>query len=261
MSHGRAIDPLPLDEFPTEQDASDPGFEQLFNDLVGDAATPADGFDDDVAIANSILDQLDGALGELGGQTGGTLDDTFAEILTVDPNDAQADVSHLTAALPDFQTNVDNLGVILAGPPPVGPVPGGGGGRPSTCGSLDIGPHPFQVQGQVNQIRATVQLTNNQNQALKVKGITWTPPQTYSFIVAQDLAGAVIQPGGTLQFDILAANGDTSTTQATLTVNTDGPDPQPCLNVTAEWTPASASGGGSPITNCVKCADWACPHV
>jgi len=256
MARTQAIDPLPLDQFPTEADSSDPGFEQLFSQLVDTAATPADGFDDDVTAASNLLDQLDTALGGLSGQDGGTLDDAFADILTVDPADAGADVVNLQAAIPDVTSNVDQLGVILAGPPLPGPVPGGGGARPATCGSLDIGAHPFLVAGNVNNVYTTVTLTNNLAQPLTVKGITWTPPQTFGFQVLPSIDGAVIQPGAQLAITIVAANGQVGTTQATLTVQTDGPDPQPCLNVTAEWT---AGTGPSPITNCVKCADWACP--
>ena len=69
---------MPLQDFPTENDVSDPGFEELFNSLVGDAGTPADGFDDDLAIAAQLLDDLDGGLGTLAGLDGGTLVHRFA---------------------------------------------------------------------------------------------------------------------------------------------------------------------------------------
>lgn len=259
MSGNNAIDPLPLQNFPLESDTQDPGFEQLFGQLVDIAGTPADGFDDDVAAASSILDSLQGALDSMAGQTGGTLDDAFVDILSVDPAPAGDDIVNLSAALPDLQTNVDNLGNILGGPPLPGPVPGGGGNRPATCGSLDMGTSPFQVAGQANQVRVTVNLTNNLNQTLTVKGITWTPAQTFGFQVIPPIDGAVIPPGASLPINIYAANGGVGTTSATLTVNTDGPDPQPCLNVVANWSPAAGGVAGSPITNCVKCADWACP--
>ncbi|MBA0084813.1 MAG: hypothetical protein HRJ53_07450 [Acidobacteria bacterium Pan2503] len=228
----------------------------MFSQLVDTAATPADGFDDDVAAASAILDQLDGALGELSGQTGGTLDDAFADILTVDPADAGTDVANLQAAIPDVSSNVDQLGVILGGAPPVGPVPGGGGTRPATCGSLDMGAHPFLIAGNANFVPITVTLTNNFTYALTVKGVTWTPAQTYGFQVSPPIDGAVIQPGASLPITILAGAGGVGTTQATLTVQTDGPDPQPCLNVTAEWI---AGTGPSPIGTCVKCSNWGCP--
>lgn len=260
MSGNRAIDPLPLEDFPQESDTQDPGFEKLFADLVGDAATPADGWDDDIAIANSLLDSIDASLSELSGQEGGTLDDTFLEILAVDPGPAGDDVVNLSTAIPDVQSHVDNLGNILAGPPLPGPVPGGSGSRPATCGSLDMGGAPFSVAGNVNQIKTTVQFTNNLTVPLTVKGITWTPAQVFGFQVLPSIAGAVIQPGASLPITIYAASGGVGDTSATLTVNTDGPDPQPCLNVVAHWLPASGHGGGSPIGTCVKCADWGCPQ-
>ena len=134
MSQGRAIDPLPLEDFPTEQDVSDPGFEQLFGDLVGIAGTDADGFDDDVAIANSLLDSLDGALGLLGGQDGGTLDDAFAEMDALDPQPAGDDVNNLVTALPDFHGNIDNLGTLITGAAlPAPPTPGTGGMKISSA--------------------------------------------------------------------------------------------------------------------------------
>lgn len=137
MSHGRAIDPLPLDDFPQESDTQDPGFEELFNQLVGDAATSTDGFDDDVQIANDLLDSLDGALTSLGGQEGGTLDDTFLEILELDPRPAGQDVVNLAAALPDVQTNVDNLGNLVANAALPSPSTGtGAGGPPAGCDAV-----------------------------------------------------------------------------------------------------------------------------
>lgn len=259
MSGDRAIDPLPLQDFPQESDTQDPGFEQLFSQLVAIAGTPADGFDDDVAAASSILDSLQGALDTMGGQAGGTLDDTFTDMDALDPAPAGEDVVNLSAAIPDLGTNVNNLGNILGGPPLPGPVPGGAGTRPATCGSLDMGSAPFLVAGNVNELKATVQLTNNFTVALTVKGITWTPAQTFGFQVLPAIDGAVIQPGASLPITIYAGSGGVGDTSATLTVNTDGPDPQPCLNVVAHWLPGSAGPGGAPITNCVKCADWACP--
>lgn len=259
MSGANAIDPLALANFPQETDTQDPGFEQLFADLTGNAAADADGFDADVQIASSLLDSLQAGLDALAGQTGGTLDDAFTDILSLDPEPAGQHVVALQTAIADIGTNVDNLGNILGGPPLPGPVPGGGGGRPSTCGALDMGRNPISVAGQANFVRVVVQFKNNLTVPLTVKGVTWTPAQTFGFQVSPPIDGSVIEPGATLPITILAGNGDLNTTSATLTINTDGPDPQPCLNVTAEWAPAAGIGGGSPITNCVKCADWACP--
>lgn len=259
MSGDNLIDPLsPLITDELELPLQ-PDFSSLVNDSLGNAAYPTDGFDQVLADLISIVDGLEGGLVALGGADGGDLDDTFLEISALDADAPGADVANLAAAIPDVQTNVDNLGNLLTGPPLPGPVPGGGGARPSTCGSLDLGSAPFEVAGNVNPLTARVGLTNNFVQPLTVKGITWTPPQTFGFLVEENIVGAVIQPGAQLVFTIQAASGSTGDNSATLTVSTDGPDPQPCLNVVAHWLAGSSVGGGSPITNCVKCADWACP--
>lgn len=259
MSGDNLIDPL----FPLITDdlslPLQPDFTSLVSDTLGNLGDPTDGFDQVLSDLVSIVDSLEGGLATLGGADGGDLDDTFADILALDTDSPGADVANLTTALPEAQTENDALGNLLAGPPLPGPVPGGAGGRPSTCGMLDMGTAPFQVAGNVNQIKSTVTLTNNFSVALTVKSITWTPAQVFGFIVHPAIDGAVIAPGAQLLITILAANGGIGDTSATLTVNTDGPDPQPCLNVVAHWIAAAATGGGSPITNCVKCADWACP--
>jgi hypothetical protein len=250
------IQPLDLADFDPSTYPSDPGFADLVNQELTDSGTPADGFDGVWEDLVAIVDALEEGMILLGGADGGDLDDTFAEILELDPTEAGDHVALLSAAIPDVQTNVDNLGTLLGGPPLPGPVTGGGGTRPATCGSLDMGSHLFQVAGNVNFVTVTVGLTNNQSKALTVKGTTWTPAQTFGFRVIPDIAGSVIQPGATLPINIVAGNGGVGTTRATLTVNTDGPDPQPCLNVTAEWT---AGSGGGRVPDCVKCADWSCP--
>ncbi len=256
MSDKVLIQPLDLGDFDPSTYPSDPGFTDLVNQELSDSGTPADGFDGVWEDLVAIVDALEQGYVLLGGADGGDLDDTFAEILELDPTEAGEHVTLLSAAIPDVETHVDNLGNLLSGPPLPGPVPGGGGTRPSTCGSLDIGAHPTLVAGQANFVRVTVLLTNNTARPLTVEGTTWTPAQTFGFRVLPPIDGAVIQPGATLPITIVAASGAVGTTRATLTVNTDGPDPQPCLNVTAEWFIGTGTSG---VTNCVHCADWSCP--
>jgi hypothetical protein len=192
MSHGRAIDYLPLDEFPTEQDSSDPGFEQLFSSLVGDAASDADGFDVAVAEASALLDSMQGALDALGGQTGGTLDDTFAEILTVDPEEARADLLNLTAALPDFQTSVDKLGNDLAAAALPAPPAGGAPAGPPPCaaqlGFGDPGP-PYVPYTQ------TVYFHNPTSGPITVQDVRLFPDQPGVYTVTTQCAGVTLNPG------------------------------------------------------------------
>lgn len=114
MADRCAIEPLDVSTFPTPEDVSNPGFTELFNDLVGDAGTSADGFDADLEEANALLDAIDNALSDLGGADGGTLDDTFEDVLAFDPTDAGTHVVEATAAIADAHTDVDNLGNALA---------------------------------------------------------------------------------------------------------------------------------------------------
>ncbi len=129
------IEPLVLDPSDFPPLPLEPGFTQLANDTLGNAATELDGFDSVFADAAAILDALDNALSELGGADGGTLDDTFEEILQFDPADAGGHVVEASAAIADAGTNVDKLGNQLAAASL--PAPGGGGGGGSAPPSSD----------------------------------------------------------------------------------------------------------------------------
>lgn len=245
MSGTNAIDPLPLGDFPLESDTQDPGFEQLFSDLVGDAGTPADGFEDDVDIANALLDSLDASLDSLSGQTGGTLDDTFADILSVDPEPARMDAVNFAAALPDMQTNVDNLGNLVAGAAlPAPPAPTGGGTAAGGCLVLDAGDVPEYTGGRFTSFPIPVTLQNNTQQTVTIKGETWSP--NYPTILAQtpSIVGKQIAPGGSLTFDIVVTAAGDGPIQSTLTVQTDSPDPQPCIIVKLNIIVGSPGGPG-----------------
>lgn len=250
MSGGRAIDPLPLDQFPTEADSEDPGFEELFNQLVGDAGTPADGFEDDLAIANTLLDDLDSSLGELGGQDGGTLDDTFADILAVDPAPAGDDVVALQAAIPTIDSNVDNLGNLLAGaglPTPPGSVAGGAGG----CSSYDFGSVPTSTAAGAATYQVQMSLQNNGAAVVTVKGVTFNPPTGGVFTVNPLPNGQQIQPGASLTLNVFFTPGLPGSYATTMTILTDAPDPQPCVNLTGTGTGSSLLGGppGQAVTH------------
>jgi len=227
VSHGRAIDPIDITQFPTEQDVSDPGFEELFNQLVGDAGTPADGFEDDLAVANSLLDALDAALSEIGTQAanalellaesifrpphpvgppaGSTLDNVFAEILAVDPDLAGQDVLNLVDALPDVQTNVDTLGNDLAAaglptpPQPPGPLPAG-------CDAV-LG---FDITHSSPPIERDVQFLGGQNNPRR---------SIDSIILTQD-----IQNLFHLLYEAVGTNPDTQTIVLKITLEATAPD-------------------------------------
>src|SRR5712692_726655 len=108
-----------------------PGFAQLVMDELGDVATPADGFDEVLAGAVGIVDALDAALGDLGGE----LLDAFAEADLVDPAAAGDNLVAGQAAVVAAGAAVDGLGTIITSlspptpkPAPPGPPGGGGGG-------------------------------------------------------------------------------------------------------------------------------------
>lgn len=135
MADRCAIQPLDISTFPSPDGVQNPGFLDLFNELVGTAATDADGYDADIVTANELLDAIDGALDELAGADGGDLDDTFADVLAFDPTDAANHVVEASAAIADAGTNVDQLGNELAAASL--PAPGGGGGGGSAAPSSD----------------------------------------------------------------------------------------------------------------------------
>lgn len=110
-----------------------PDFSSLVNDSLSGVATPEDGFDAVLTDLVQIVDALEGALITLGGADGGELDDVFLEISALDADAPGVDVANLTTALPDVQTNVNNLGNLLitaALPAP----PAGGGAAAVGCG-------------------------------------------------------------------------------------------------------------------------------
>jgi hypothetical protein len=130
----KIIQPLNLADFEISEDTSNPGFTELFNSQVGDAASPLDGFDDLITEVTGLIDSLDSGLAALGGAEGGDLDDTFAEILTLDPEPVAQTLADVTAAMPAIDAAANELGDILAPFAPPTPPGGGGGGGGSGGG-------------------------------------------------------------------------------------------------------------------------------
>lgn len=125
MSSRVLIQPLNLADFPTPTDALNPGFADLVNNELGDAVTAADGFDAILSELEAIVDALDNGLSILAGADGGTLDDTFAEILALDPAPAAQNVADFQAASSAYDTDVDALGTLLTGAGPPAPSKAG----------------------------------------------------------------------------------------------------------------------------------------
>ncbi len=111
----RFIQPLdPGDFLPAEQTAS-PGFTQLVTDTLGDAGTPADGFDQVWSEANAIVDAVDEGLGLLDGEFEGT----FADAGAVDPQPFAETAANVQASLaPADHAFQDLTNVLPGGAPP-----------------------------------------------------------------------------------------------------------------------------------------------
>jgi|SRR5215469_2436212 len=105
------LDPLISDELTLPLQ---PDFTSFVNDNLGTAADSSDGFDAVLADLIAIVDSLEQGLILLGGADGGNLDDTFLEIAALDADSPGVDVANVTLALPDVQTNADQLGTLLS---------------------------------------------------------------------------------------------------------------------------------------------------
>src|SRR5713101_1477157 len=221
------LDPADFPPLPLQ-----PGFAQLVQDELGDVATPADGFDDVLAEAVGIVDALAGALDSLGGE----LLDTFAE----------ADLVARAAAVGAAGAAVNSLGVLITSSSgPTIPPPPGAPSPAVQCGTLDfgsgaaVGPTGTQVRA------ATMELKNIGATPFTVRSTTFSPDLGFTFEVFPSLVGQVVQPGASLAVRVTFQSGSLGTFQATLTIHTDRPDPQPCLLLRATAVQGSAFPGGT----------------
>jgi hypothetical protein len=123
------LQPLDLSHFaPSAPDVA-PGFTQLVQDVLGDAASPVDGFDAALTDAAALVEALDAALGALDGE----LFNAFAEADLVDPQEAADNAAAFAVSSAAINATVDNFGTLVgvpatpvAGnpPPPTQPPPG-----------------------------------------------------------------------------------------------------------------------------------------
>lgn len=245
MPNDCAIQPLDVSSFPSLDDISNPGFTELFNELVGDAGTAADGYDNDIATANELLDAIDSGLAGLGGADGGTLDDTFEEILTVDPQPIADLQAQHAAAIPAGDQAEQDLTNLIAGVSSGAPGGGGSGGA-GGCDSIDFGSVPTSTASGSASYEAKWPVQNSTQRVVTVKGPTFDPPAAYHFMTSPNPGGLKIQPGETLVVTILFTPGYPGSYSTTLTLLTDAPDPQPCVNLKGVGTGHSLSGGPIP---------------
>ena len=155
-------------------------------------------------------------------------------------------VAGFTSSLDVSSTAVDDLGTLLAGS--TTPAPVGGGGAAAPCGTLDFGPGPASGPTGTQFRTHTVYLQNNDPTPLTILSTSWDPPIGYTFEILPDVAGAIVQPGQLQPITIVVGSGSLGTYTSTLTVHTDGPDPQPCLTVTATFV--QGSGPHPPNPRC-----------
>jgi len=106
-------------------DNTNPGFTQLVTDTLGDAGTPADGFDQVWAEANAIVDAVDAGLGLLDGDYEGTFSDAGA----IQPHAFADTAAALQASLVPADKAFTDLGNLLPGgsPAPDSPATPAGG--------------------------------------------------------------------------------------------------------------------------------------
>lgn len=192
-------------------------FSTSIADQTSEIAVMFDGLDDLLNIVGEIdASPLDGVLGELA-------------------NTASAG----DATLGDFQGQLTGN-------------PGGGGGTapPTTspCAVQDFG----DVQSGSTK-SMTINITNNASATITIKGLVVTGNNGPNLFSLSDLMqGKELAPGSAAQLTINASAiaAQPGAYSSTLTVNTDQPDPQPCMmlqvNVTPGTTPPPGGGGGAP---------------
>lgn len=133
------IEPLVVDVSDLPPLPLHPGFADLVGQELGDSGTPADGFDGALSDLTAIVDALESGLVLLGGADGGDLDDTFAEILTLDPGPPGDNLAAALAAVPVGDALQSALGSVLTGAAPPTPTsascPQGTGGTTPPCGT------------------------------------------------------------------------------------------------------------------------------
>lgn len=114
----------PGDFIPAEDNAN-PGFTQLVTDTLGEGATPADGFDQVYADAQSIADAVDAGLGLLDGEYEGAFSDAGA----VDPQPFADTAANVHASLAPADAAFADLGNLIPGgaPAPDSPAAPTGG--------------------------------------------------------------------------------------------------------------------------------------
>src|SRR5882762_7979857 len=209
---------------------------QTLSDTLGDLGTPADGFDSYLSETITLLSGLE----NLGGSLLDDLNLAAGIAGSIDRTSLDSDAASLPASLAAGDAIVADANALLGSVgPPQPPDGGSGGGGAASCGVLDFG--SFAVIGPIgsNTAKQTLYLQNNTANPLTVKSTTWSPDLGFTYQINPAIVGAVIGPGAQLAVTILFTPGSIGQYNSTLTIATDGPDPQPCLSVSGTGTPGT----------------------
>jgi hypothetical protein len=233
--------PLPIPDNAIDLSPGPPEFAQSFSDIVGNAGTSTDGFE---TIFQILMDHPADTINFLTGYDSDLVDVGAAvvDLGTAWEGDYSAALSN---TISQGQGDFDAYAVDLTGntPPPPGPSPQPTGAQ--NCLVKDFGNVPV---GKVEQI--TVTITNNSDHNILIHDIVVTGINGPNvFAINRHYQGQGLSPGQSVPL-IVAADASTATPAAyssLITIQTDQPDPQPCIvakvNVTP-GTPAPGGGGG-----------------
>lgn len=238
------IDPLVLDPADFPPLPLTPGFAQLVNDELGNAALPTDGFDTVFDELVAIVDGLDQALGVLAGE----LVSAFGEADTIDAAPVGDTVAGFAGALGVSSTAVDNLGTLLTGAAPPTPTGGGGGGG---GGGAAAGPIVLDfgiITPRQGVVQLPIEYDNGTQQAVTIKSITFAPAPVVAAVnawVFPTLAlPATVQPGGSFKFTVGLDTTTLGGSYANMTVDADGTPPKGAYFLKATVTGPPPTGGG-----------------
>lgn len=237
--------PAPLQTIPEnafDTSLPPPQYSADFASIVGNAASDTDGFEEifstlagHLADAPNFLTGLDSVvdgLGAAGDPAGIPFEQDFSDSLA----------SSISAGQGDF----DTFAVHLTGNnPPAGGGGSGSGGGSAQCPLVDFGSGPATGPTGTQYRSVTMHLKNTTNHTVTVKHTVITKDTSGNgFAVFPSIDGKKIAAGAVLDITITFGTGTFGTFTATLTVNTDLPDPQPCLSLKATAFQGTSGGGG-----------------
>jgi hypothetical protein len=223
----------------------DPQYENDFAGIVGNAGTDADGFEVLFAEASQILVDGPDFLSSLDVELS-AIDAVFSGTIPVFEQDFG---DSLAAAITQGDPTFAQYNVHLTGnnPPPQGGGGGGGGTPADGCLQFDFGTVPTTNETGAAVYKHVFGLQNPTGKVVKIIKTTITPAaMVNTFLVNPSIAGKTIAVNATLQVAVFFSPGNTQIglQQAKLTIQTDAPDPQPCIDLSATGIAGPVPGGG-----------------